>query len=224
MEKRIKLTDRVLPVYSPAEELANTASHIVGGLGGIGALILCVTKAAVYRGPTEVIAAAVYGACLILLYSISSIYHGLRPSTAKKVMQIIDHCAIYFLIAGSYTIVCLGAIRRYDAGLGWGIFALEWSLCTVATVLTAIDLKKYRVFSMVCYIGMGWAIIPLAGTLMAIMGPRGFYLLLAGGIAYTIGAVLYGIGSRVKWMHSVFHIFVVVGSVLQFFAFYWYGI
>ena len=222
MIKRTKLNDRVLPVYSVGEEIANTATHVLGGLLGLLALVLCVRKAAVCRGSAEVAGAAIYGSCLVILYSISSVYHGLRPGMAKKVLQVLDHCAIYFLIAGSYSVVCLGAIRRIAPALGWGILALEWVLCIVATVLTAIDLKRYKVFSMVCYIGMGWAIIPMAGLLFDILTPAGFWLLLGGGISYTVGAVLFGL--KKKWMHSVFHVFVVLGSVLQFFAFYWYGI
>ena len=222
MMKRTKLADRVLPVYSIGEEITNTATHVIGGMLGIIALYLCVRKAALDYGAVEITGAAIYGSCLVILYSFSSIYHGLRPGTAKKVMQILDHCAIYFLIAGSYSIVCLGAIRRENAALGWGILALEWGLCALATALTAIDLKRYKVFSMICYIGMGWAIIPLAALLFRIMTPAGFWLLLGGGISYTVGAVLFGM--KKKWMHSVFHIFVVAGSVLQFFAFYWYGI
>ena len=221
MMKRTKLCDRALPVYSVGEEIVNTATHVIGGLLGILALILCVRRA-LDRGAAEVAGAAIYGGCLVLLYSISSLYHGLRPGMAKKVLQVLDHCAIYFLIAGSYSIVCLGAIRRENAALGWGILALEWGLCIVATVLTAIDLKRYRVFSMVCYIGMGWAIIPLAALLLKIMTPAGFWLLLAGGISYTLGAILFAI--KRKWLHSIFHIFVVAGSVLQFFAFYHFGI
>ena len=222
MMKRTKLADRVLPVYSIGEEITNTATHIIGGMLGIIALILCVRKAALDHGAAEITGAALYGSCLVILYSFSSIYHGLRPGMAKKVMQVLDHCAIYFLIAGSYSIVCLGAIRRENAALGWGILALEWGLCALATALTAIDLKRYKVFSMICYIGMGWAIIPLAALLFRIMTPQGFWLLLGGGISYTVGAILFGM--KKKWMHSIFHIFVVVGSVLQFFAFYWYGI
>ncbi len=222
MVKRTKLCDRALPVYSIGEEILNTATHAVGGLLGVAALILCVRRAAALHGTTEIVGAAIYGCCLVILYSISSVYHGLRPGTAKKVLQILDHCAIYFLIAGSYSVVCLGAIRRAEPMLGWGILAMEWALCIVATVLTAIDLHRYRVFSMICYIGMGWAIIPLAALLFEIMTPVGFWLLLAGGISYTVGAVLFGL--KKKWMHSVFHVFVVAGSVLQFFAFYWYGL
>ncbi len=222
MMKRTKLADRTLPVYSIGEELANTATHILGGVLGIIALILCVRKAFLDRGAAEITGAAIYGSCLVILYSISSIYHGLRPGMAKKVLQVLDHCAIYFLIAGSYTIICLGAIRRENPAIGFSILGLEWGLCTLATVLTAIDLKRYKVFSMICYIGMGWAIIPLAAMLFRIMTPAGFWLLLGGGISYTIGAILFGM--KKKWMHSIFHVFVVAGSVLQFFAFYWYGI
>lgn len=220
--KRTKLTDRCLPAYTIGEEIVNTATHLIGGMLGVAALALCVEKAAAHRGPAEVAGAAIYGCCLVILYSISSVYHGLRPSMAKKVMQVLDHCAIYFLIAGSYSVVCLGAIRRASPGLGWGIFTMEWSLCGIATALTAIDLKKYRVFSMICYIGMGWAIIPLAPLLFEIMTPAGFWLLLLGGVSYTLGAVLFAI--KKKWLHSIFHLFVVLGSVLQFFAFYHYGI
>ena len=222
MMKRTKLADRALPVYSIGEEVANTATHLLGGLLGIVALILCVRKAALDRGAAEIAGAAIYGSCLVVLYSISSLYHGLRPGMAKKVMQVLDHCAIYFLIAGSYSVICLGAIRRESAALGWGILGLEWALCILATVLTAIDLKRYKVFSMICYIGMGWAVIPLAAMLLRIMTPAGFLLLLLGGISYTVGAILFAIPR--KWLHSIFHVFVVAGSVLQFFAFYWYGI
>ena len=222
MMKRTKLADRTLPVYSLGEELVNTATHALGGVLGVVALILCVRKAWLDRGAAEITGAAIYGACLIILYSVSSIYHGLRPGMAKKVLQILDHCAIYFLIAGSYTIVCLGALRRENAMLGWSILGFEWALCALATTLTAIDLKRYNIFSMICYIGMGWAIIPLAALLFRILTPMGFWLLLAGGISYTLGAVLFAIHK--KWLHSIFHIFVVAGSVLQFFAFYLYAI
>jgi hemolysin III len=161
---------------------------------------------------------------MITMYTVSSVYHGLLPCTAKKVMQIIDHCTIYLLIAGTYTPVVLTAIRPLYPQLGWGLFAVEWLLAAVATTLTAIDLKKYNVFSMICYIGMGWGIVFFLPQTIEAVGRGGFSFLLAGGIAYTIGAVLYGIGSRRKWMHSVFHIFVVLGSFLQFLAVYLYVI
>lgn len=224
MKKRIPLAQRLLPDYTWAEELTNMITHIVGGAFGIIALILCVARAAYHRDVLAVWMSAIYCLSMIALYTMSSVYHGLRRGTGKKVLQIIDHCTIYLLIAGTYTPIVMCALRPVYPAIGWGLMLFVWSLAILATVLTAIDLKAYRAFSMVCYIGMGWGILPFFRQVYAILSPVGFYLLLAGGIAYTIGAVLYGIGSKVRWMHSVFHIFVVIGSVLHFFAFYFYGI
>ena len=220
--KRTKLSDRVLPDYSRGEELMNTVTHIVGGALGVAALTLCVVFAALRHNVYGVVGSAIYGVSLIALYTVSSVYHGLKPGMGKKVMQIVDHCTIYFLIAGTYTVIVLSAIRPRYPVLGWGLFAFEWAMAALATTLTAIDLKKYNVISMICYIGLGWAIIPFARQALEVLTLPGFLFLLLGGIAYTIGAVLYGIGSRKKWMHSVFHIFVVLGSVLQFFAIFLY--
>ena len=222
--KRTKLSDRVLPDYSRGEELMNTVTHIVGGALGVAALTLCVVFAALRHNVYGVVGSAIYGASLIALYTVSSVYHGLKPGMGKKVMQIVDHCTIYFLIAGTYTVIVLSAIRPRYPVLGWGLFAFEWAMAALATTLTAIDLKKYNVISMICYIGLGWAIIPFARQALEVLTLPGFLFLLLGGIAYTIGAVLYGIGSKRKWMHSVFHIFVVLGSVLQFFAVLLYAI
>ena len=222
MKKRIKLADRTLPVYSTGEERINMISHIVGGGLGIMALVLCTMKALLHHNTWGVVSSVIYGASLICLYTMSSVYHGLRPGMAKKVMQVLDHCTIYFLISGSYTPFALTAIRSANPALGWGIFIFEWTLTALAVTLTAIDLKKYSVFSMTCYIGMGWAIIPFAGTVIETTGFAGFLLTLLGGVAYTIGSILYGLGKRKKWMHSIFHIFVVLGSLLQFVAIFCY--
>ena len=216
--KRTKLRDRRLPRYSRGEEIMNMVTHIVGGGLAVIGLILCVIRAILARNLWGVITGAVYGLALIAMYTISSVYHGLRPNLGKKVMQVIDHCTIYFLIAGTYTVILLSALRPAYPKLAWGIFAFEWLLAAAATILTAIDLKKYSIFSMICYIGMGWAIIPFWRQVLDVLGGWGFGLLLAGGIAYTIGSVLYGLGKRKKWMHSVFHIFVVLGSLLQYLA------
>lgn len=224
MAKRIKLRDRILPDYTTGEEVMNMVTHIVGGGLSIAAAALCIIRAALLGCGICISACAIYGTSLIAMYTMSSVYHGLRAGTGKKVMQIIDHCTIYFLIAGSYTAVVLCGLRPYYPGLAWGMFAFQWILAAVATTLTAIDLEKYNVFSMICYIGMGWAVIPFwRQTMLALTAP-GFYLLLSGGIAYTIGAVLYGIGSKVRWMHSVFHIFVVLGSMLQFLSILLYAL
>lgn len=215
MIARTKLAERSLPNYTHSEEMMNMVTHIVGGALGIAALVLCLFRAAANHNIYGIVASAIYGASMISTFTVSSVYHGLKLNYAKKVMQVIDHCTIYFLIAGTYTVVVLSGIRPIYPSLGWGLFYFEWILAIIAATLTAIDLKKYDTFSMICYIGMGWAVIPFAKQAMVALTAPGFRLLLCGGIAYTIGAVLYGIGSRKKWMHSVFHIFVVLGALLQ---------
>ena len=222
--KRIKLCDRKLPDYTTGEEIMNMVTHIVGGALGVAALTLCVIFAALHGNVYGVVGSAIYGTCMVVLYTMSSVYHGLRPSMGKKVLQVLDHCTIYFLIAGTYTVIALSALRPKYPLLGWGMFGFQWALTALAVTLTAIDLKKYNVFSMICYICMGWAILPFMKQTMEALTLPGFMLLLAGGIGYTIGAVLYGIGSKKRWMHSVFHIFVVLGSLLQFFCILFYAI
>ena len=212
--KRTKLANRLLPDYTRGEEITNTVTHICGSAMGLLVLILCTLKSV--GSATAVIAAVIYGSSMSALYTISSVYHGLRPSTGKKVMQVIDHCTIYFLIAGTYTPVMLCSMLPTYPVQAIGLLTVEWGLAITAAVFTAIDLHNYRVLSMICYIGMGWGILLFLPQLMSVIATPGFLLLLAGGIAYTIGAVLYGIGSRKRWMHSVFHVFVLAGSLLQF--------
>ena len=148
MQKRIKLKDRLLPDYTRGEEIMNMVTHIVGGGLGIIALVICVIKAVLAGNTLGIAGSAVYGGTMVILYSVSSVYHGLRPSTGKKVMQIIDHCTIYFLICGTYTPILLSAFVPVYPLLGWGLLAVEWILAALAATLTAIDLKKYNVFSM----------------------------------------------------------------------------
>lgn len=221
---RTKLRDRLLPSYTKGEEIFNTVSHIIGGAFGILALVLCVAVSVAHRDPWAVTSSAVYGASLILLYTMSSVYHGLRNEMAKKVMQVLDHCTIYFLIAGTYTPIVLCSVREVSPGWGWTLFGVVWGLGALATTLTAIDLKKYSVFSMICYIGMGWCVLFAFKTALQAVTLPGMMLLLAGGISYTIGAILYGFGKKHKYMHSVFHLFVLAGSVLQFFCILFYVI
>ena len=220
--KRTKLSDRTLPSYTRAEELINMISHIVGGALGIIALVLCVVFSALHRNVWGVVGSAIYGASLILLYTSSSIYHGLNVNMGKKVMQVIDHCTIYFLIGGTYTPILLSSIRKVSPTCACILFLVVWGLAIMAATLTAIDLKKYSVISMICYIGMGWSIIATPKIAIEAMSLDGFLWCLAGGIAYSIGAILYGIGKKRRYMHSVFHIFVLIGSILQFICIFFY--
>ncbi len=214
--KRTKLTDRQLPNYTKGEEIFNMVSHIVGGGFGVLALVACVVYAALKGDAWSVVAGAIYGASLIVLYATSSVYHGLTHPMAKKVLQVIDHCVIYFLIGGTYTPIVLCGIRRVSPGWGWTLFGIVWGLAAMATVFTAIDLKKYSKLSMICYIGMGWCVVIAADAAIRSIPLAGLLWLLAGGIAYTVGAVLYGVGKKHRYMHSLFHLFVLLGSVLQF--------
>ena len=215
--KRIRLSDRILPTYTKGEEIFNMVSHIVGAACGVAATALCVIFASVHHNVYGVVSGAIYGSTMILLYTMSSIYHGLKPdTTAKKVFQIIDHCTIFLLIAGSYTPFTLCTFREYNPVLGWSMFGILWGLAAIGITLNAIDLKRYKIFSMICYLAMGWCIIVKFSILPELLGNMGVALLLGGGIAYTVGAIFYGLGKNCKYMHSVFHLFIVLGSVLQF--------
>ena len=217
--KRTPLRQRMLPDYTNGEEIMNMVTHIVGGAMGICVFVFCLLQANTITG---IVSSCIYAGSMLLVYCMSSIYHGLRPGMAKKVLQVLDHCAIYFLIAGTYTPILLCAFVPVYPLIGWGLFAAQWGLLALAVTLTAIDLERYNTFSMICYIFMGWGIIFFTPQAIHVLGSAGFQLVLAGGITYTVGAILYGIGNKVRWMHSVFHIFVVAGSFLQFMAIYLY--
>ncbi|MBE6786748.1 MAG: hemolysin III family protein [Ruminococcaceae bacterium] len=216
--KRTKLKNRKLPNYTKGEEIFNMVSHIVGG--GLGVIIaaLCIVKSFLNHDAYQIVGAFIYGFSMIILYTMSSIYHGLIPLTAKKVFQIIDHCAIFVLIAGTYTPIALSAIREYNTALGWCLFGFVWAMSALGITLNAIDLKKYSLFSNICYIALGWCVIFIVNHTIKAISMNGFWWLLSGGIAYTIGAVLYGVAGKwgLKYIHSVFHLFVILGSVLQF--------
>ena len=217
--KRIKLADRILPDYTKGEEIFNMVSHILGGVLGIVATVLCVVFAASHYNTYGVVSSAIYGATMIILYTMSSLYHGLSPKLkAKRVFQVLDHCAIFLLIAGSYTPFALCTLREDNPVIGWVIFGVIWAMAILGIVLNAIDLKKYNIFSMICYLVMGWCIIFRVHLLPTLLGTTGFALLIIGGAVYTIGAILYGLGKKHRYMHSIFHLCVFVGSLLQFFC------
>lgn len=222
--KRTKLRDRILPDYTRGEEIFNMVSHIVGGGFGVIALASCVLKAFLVGSTFDIVAAFIYGCSMIVLYTMSSIYHGLKPPMAKKVFQIIDHCTIFILIAGTYTPITLGPIREAKPLLCWIIMGVVWGASALGVVLNAIDLKKYNVLSMILYLVIGWCIIFTGKAAVAAMGLPCFIWILAGGVAYTIGAVFYGVAKKVRYMHSVFHLFVVLGSILQYIGIIFYVI
>lgn len=216
--KRTKIKDRILPNYTKGEEIMNMVTHIIGGVIGIVALILCIIFSCLHKDGYALAGSIVFGISMILLYTTSSIYHGLSPkkSTAKKVFQVLDHCTIFILIAGTYTPILLTGIRIHSPALAWSLFGILWGVAILGIIFNSIDIKRYKKFSMICYLAMGWCIIITAKDIVSILGVPAVTLLLAGGIAYTIGAILYGIGSKKKYFHSIFHIFVNIGSLLHF--------
>lgn len=208
-----------IPKYTLGEELVNSISHGIGALFGVLALVLCVVVSAIHGDAWAVVASAIYGSSLIILYTMSSIYHALKVNKAKKVFRVIDHCSIYFLIAGTYTPYTLVSLR---GGWGWTIFGIVWGVAILGIVLNAIDIKKFKVLSMITYLAIGWVIIIAIKPMLDAVEPGGLMLLLWGGIAYTVGAVFYGFGKKKKYIHSVFHIFCLLGSVLHFFSILFY--
>lgn len=215
--KRTKLKDRKLPNYTHGEEIFNMTTHIVGGALGIIALISCIIVSLIHKNYWGLFSGIIYGISMIFLYTMSSVYHGLSPKVkGKKVLQVLDHCTIFAFIAGSYTTFILCTFREYDSNLALKMLIFIWSAAILGIVLNAIDLKRYKIFSMFCYLAMGWCIIIKASLLPVLLSRLGLIMLVAGGIAYTIGAVLYGLGKRHKYIHAIFHMFIVLGSILQY--------
>ena len=204
-----------LPKYSLGEELVSSISHGIGSLLSVAALVVGVVFAALYGDAWCVVSMAVYGAMLVILYTMSTIYHGLRPNNGKRVFRIIDHCSVFLLIAGTYTPLTLISLRGL---VGWILFGVVWTAAILGIVLNAVNINKYKVFSMICYIAMGWVIIFAFKPLMDAMAPAGIWLLLGGGFFYPVGAILYGIGKKKKYVHSVWHFFVLAGSILHYFS------
>ena len=217
-EKRVRLG---LPKYTLGEELVNSISHGLGAAFGIVALILCVVFGAFRGDAWRVVSGALYGSSMIVLYTISTLYHALGINRAKKVFRTLDHCSIYFLIAGTYTPYTLVSMRETSGLL---IFGVVWAAAILGITLSAINVHKFRIVSMIIYIAMGWAIIFSIKDLIATVATPGTILLLVGGVLYTIGAVLYGIGKKKRYVHSIFHIFALGGSICHFISVFAYVI
>lgn len=215
MWKKRKIRDRVLPAYTKGEEIFNMVSHIVGGALGVATLTLGIVIAALHGSVCGVLCSVMFGVSMTALYTVSSIYHGLPVGVAKKVFRVLDHCTIYFLIAGTYTPILLCALRPQHPVAAWVTFGVVWGLAALAITLNAIDLSSFKIFSMICYIGMGWAILFTIQKTFIALGLAGFILLLSGGIAYTVGVLFYQMGKQRKYFHSIFHLFSLAGSVTQ---------
>ena len=200
--------------YTLGEEIFNSVTHGVGSLLSIAGTVVLIVFSAINSDAFAVVSSAVYGASLIILYTMSTLYHSITNEKAKKFFRIMDHNTIFFLIAGTYTPYTLAVLR---SPLGWVLFGVVWGAAAIGIVLNSIDLEKFSKISVVCYIAMGWVIIIAVKPLMNSMPFISFALLVAGGVFYTIGVIFYAI-KKVKYFHSVWHIFTVIGSALHYFS------
>jgi len=207
--------------YSKGEEIFNWVSHTVGGGLGIAALVLMIVFAATGAGSAiDIVGVSIFGATLIILYTISTLYHALTNEKAKKVFKVLDHCSIYVLIAGTFTPICFSLIDT----VGYKMIILVcavWAAAILGVVLYACFPKKFKALHIALYVVMGWSIMFLAKDFIAglkmINAMSTLYFLLAGGIAYTVGVIFYAF-KKVPYFHSIFHLFVLGGSVCHFFA------
>lgn len=202
-----------IPKYSLGEEIMSAIVHGIGALLSLAALIMCVVVSANHGNGVAVFSSVIYGSTLIILYTMSTLYHSLAVNNAKRVFRIIDHCSIFLLIAGTYTPFTLLAL---DYPLGIILFAIIWSVAILGIVLNAVDLKKFKIISIIGYLVLGWVIIFCFNPLKDNIPFSGILLLIAGGVVYTIGAIFYGVGKKIKYFHPIFHMFVLAASILHF--------
>lgn len=206
-----------IPKYTLGEEIANAISHGVGAALAIVALVLLIIKADSAIG---VVTGVIYASIMILLYIISCIYHSLSPRlSGKKVLRVMDHCNVLLMVAGTYTPICLSML---GGALGWTMFGIVWGVTILAVVLNCIDIEKYKKMCLACNLLLGWAALIIIKPLVAACPFNGLVLLIGGGVVYSIGAILYGLGKKKRYVHSIFHFFVVGASVLHFFMIYLY--
>lgn len=218
----MKLKDKIkLPNYNLCEELLSAISHGLGCLLSIAALVLCTVFSAIHHNVYAVISSVIYGSCSILLFTMSTLYHSLKPNDAKRVFRVLDHDSIFLLIAGTYTPFALVALPKT---LGWIVFGVNWLCAIIGITLNSINIQKYKKLSMVLYLVMGWMILFTIKSLVKSVDIPCIYLMLSGGFIYTIGTIFYVIGKKKKYMHSIFHFFVLAASILFFFAIFMYVI
>lgn len=208
----------VLPRYRFGDELASSVIHGIGVLLSVVALAALVMRTAQAGRASDVLASAVYGMSLVGLYSASTLYHAIRLESARRWLRTLDHIAIFLLIAGTYTPFTLIALR---GAWGWSLFGMVWSLALLGSALELGMFKRYRRLAVLLYVAMGWIGIVAFRPLLAHLQFGGMVLLLAGGAAYTLGVPFY-LWRRLPYHHSVWHVFVLAGSVLQFLAVFFY--
>lgn len=216
------MTKEKAPKYTLGEEIVNAITHGIGAIFGVVALVLTIVFSIKNKNTIGLVSSIIYGVSMIFMFTSSCIYHALSPRIkGKKIMRIIDHCDIYVFIAGCYTPFCLSTI---GGAKGWIIFGINWACAIIGIILNSINLEKFKIPAFLIYLIMGWMIIFSFESLSLNLAPMGIRLLLLGGIIYTLGAVFYLIGVKKRYIHSVFHIFVLLGAISQFFSILLYSI
>jgi len=204
--------------YSPAEERINILSHVAGLVLSIAALALLVTHASFHGNVWHIVGVSIFGASLVILYTASSFYHSAQTPGLRGRLRIVDHVSIYILIAGTYTPFTLVTL---NGPTGWVIFGITWGLAITGIILKLFFTGRYNVLSTLMYVFMGWLILFAIKPLMENLSSEGLHWLVAGGIAYTTGAILYNI-KKIKFNHAIFHISVLVGSCCHFAAIFFH--
>ena len=200
--------------YTLGEEIFNSVSHGTGGLLAIAGTVVLIVIAAIYSNAWGVVSSAIYGASMIILYTMSTLYHAITNRKAKSFFRIMDHNTIFLLIAGTYTPITLVPLR---GALGWTLFGIIWGAAVIGIVFNSIDLEKARKLSVVCYIAMGWAIVFAIKPMIRNVSKESLIFLLVGGVFYTAGVVFYAI-KKVKYFHSIWHLFTIGGTVFHYFS------
>ena len=216
MSEKKKLNIKI-PNYTLGEELFNSISHGIGAALAVAALVLMVVKA---HNPLPETTVSLFGATIIILYTMSCIYHALSPNLeGKKVLRVIDHCNVFLLVFGTYIPVSLLGV---GGAKGWILFGVIGAFTIIGIVFTAINVDKYKVIATICHVINGWSILIGIPELINNAGHEGLLFMILGGVMYTIGSVLYGLGSKKKYMHCIFHVFCLLGTFFHFWSIYMY--
>lgn len=200
--------------YTLGEELFNAITHGIGALLSVAGCVILLVRCHQLGGGVAAVSSAIYGTTLIILYTMSTLYHALANEKAKAVFRVFDHVTIYLLIAGTYTpytLACLGG------ALGWTLFGIVWAAAIVGIVFSSISLRRFQKLSMICYIAMGWVILIAIKPLWQVIGTLPMVFLVIGGVLYTGGVLFYQMKES-RYMHSIWHLFVIAGSIFQYFS------
>ena len=209
-----------IPEYSAAEEFAHTLTHGVGALLSIAGLAVLVAFASLNGDVWHIVSSSIYGATLIVLYSASSLYHGVTHPRAKSILQRFDHAAIYLLIAGTYTPFLLVSLRGV---WGWSLLSVIWSVAIFGMITEFVNAKRFEKLSLWLYLGLGWIVVLAINPMLENVEPGGLILLLLGGLSYSLGVIFY-VREQMTFSHAIWHIFVLAGSVFHFFSILFYVI